>query len=58
MDDYIFVTAMQGYVRVQIGTNVVMLDPNTAMELSQRLKIMVNQARRQERRRRRGQKGA
>ena len=54
MDDYIFVTAMQGYVRVQVGINVVMLDPNTAMELSQRLKVMVNQARRQ----RRGQKRA
>ena len=54
MNDYIFVTAMQGYVRVQVGMHVVMLDPNTAMELSQRLKVMVNQARRQ----RRGQKRA
>ena len=52
--DCISVTATNGHVRVQMGMYVVMLDPDTAMELSQRLKVMVNQARRQ----RRGQKRA
>ena len=52
--DSVFVTATNGHVRIQMGMYVVMLDPDTAMEMSQRLKVMVNQARRQ----RRGQKRA